>query len=161
MHPKYEIFPGWLVFCLCLINAVHSQKLKVFQSTVKIEEFGVISGATLSKGSTAGNSNILDGFTICGRFKLKIMGSFVNDNDMRGIVFKIGDSLERELITFAARTNFAFLNVGHVKQRNSFDSYFLQDEAGNYEIIIPQAWHHWCYSYNTTGYSQMVLVSRI
>ena len=161
MHHKYKRILNWLVSCLWLINIVQGLKLKVFESTVKIEEFGVISGATLSKGNTAGNPDILDGFTICGRFKLKIMGSFVNDNDMRGVVLKIGDSLERELITFAARTNFAFFNVGHLKQRNSFDSYFLQDKVGNYEVIIPQAWHHWCYSYNITGYTQMVLVSHV
>ena len=43
--------------------------------------------------------------------------------------------------------------------RKSFDSYLLQDQAGSFERIIPVAWHHLCYSYNITGYSQMVMVS--
>ena len=59
------------------------------------------------------------------------------------------------------RTNFAFFNVGPPARatRKSFDSYLLQDHAGSFERIIPVAWHHLCYSYNITGYSQMVMVS--
>ena len=60
--------------------------MRVFESTVKAGEFGVISGARLSRGSVDGDSSILDGFTVCVRFKLKIMGSFVNGNDNRAVL---------------------------------------------------------------------------
>ena len=74
---------------------------------------------------------------------------------------QLGDDFETEMITFAARTNFAFFNVGPYARatRKSFESYLLQDQARSFERIIPVAWHHLCYSYNITGYSQMVMVS--
>ena len=79
--------------CLHFISAVigehHQRTMKVLESTVKAGEFGRISGARLTRGSVAGDSAILDGFTVCARFKLKIMGSFVGGNDNRGIVFKV------------------------------------------------------------------------
>ena len=132
------------VFCLYLSALEGKQTMKVLESTVNAGEFGVISGARLSKGSVDGDSTILDGFTVCARFKLKIMGSFVEGNDNRGMVFQFGDDYETELITFAARKNFAFFNVGPPSRatRKSFDSYFLQDAAGNFEKITPVAWHH-------------------
>ena len=76
------------------------------------------------------------------------------------MVFQLGDNFETELITFAARTAFAFFNVGPPSRatRKSFDSYFLQDKTGSFENIVPYAWHHLCYSYNVTGYSKMVMV---
>ena len=93
--------------CLHFISAVIGQQdqrtMKVLESTVKAGEFGRISGARLTRGSVAGDSAILDGFTVCSRFKLKIMGSFVGGNDNRGIVYQFGDDLGTEIITFAAR----------------------------------------------------------
>ena len=77
--------------------------MKVLESTVKAGEFGRISGARLTRGSVAGGSSVLEGFTVCARFKLKIMGSFVGGNDNRGMVYQFGDDLETEIITFAAR----------------------------------------------------------
>ena len=80
---------------------------------------------------------------------------------MDGPAPQLGDDFETEMITFVARTNFAFFNVGPYARasRKSFDSYFIQDDAGSFERIIPVAWHHFCYSYNITGYSQMVMVN--
>ena len=151
----------FFISCVYLLGIDGQNTMKVLESTVKAGEFGIISGARLSKSSVVGDSTILVGFTICARFKLKIKGSFVDGNDDRGIIFQFGDNFETEFITFAARTKFEFFNVGRPYRatRKSFDSYFLQDAAGNFEKIIPVAWHHLCYSYNITGYSQIVMVS--
>ena len=156
---------SWLFFFLILhISEVKGRRnIKLLESAVKTGEFGKVSGASLSKGSVTGNSNILIGFTICARFKLKIMGSFVGGNDNRGKVFHVGDSLDGtdilHGIELQARTKFSVFNLGYVKESKSFNSYLLQDIAGSYDTITPYAWHHWCYSYNNTGYSQMVMVN--
>ena len=92
-----------LLYCLVVIGQQHQRTMKVLESTVKAGEFGRISGARLTRGSVVGDSALLDGFTICARFKLKIMGSFVGGNDNRGMVYQFGDDLETEIITFAAR----------------------------------------------------------
>ena len=34
-----------------------------------------------------------------------------------------------------------------------------QDESGSYEVMVPYEWQHVCYSYNSSGYSHMVLAS--
>ena len=78
-----------LLHCLVVIGQQDQRTMKVLESTVKAGEFGRISGARLTRGSVAGDSAVLDGFTICARVKLKIMGSFVGGNDNRGIVFKV------------------------------------------------------------------------
>ena len=163
MELKY--YRCWLLFFFILhLSEVKGQRnIKVLESTLKAGEFGKVSGASLSKGSIAGNSNILIGFTICARFKLKIMGSFVNGNDNRGKVFHIGDSQDgtdiMHGIELMARAQFSVFNLGYVKESKSFNSYLLQDKAGSYDTITPYAWHHWCYSYNNTGYTQMVMVN--
>ena len=153
----------FLFFTLHLSEVKCQRNLKVFESTVKEGEFGKVSGASLLKGSVTGNSNILTGFTICARFKLKIMGSFVNGNDNRGKVFHIGQSLDgtdiMHGIELEATAKFSVFTLGYVKESKSFNSYLLQDIAGSYDTITPYAWHHWCYSYNNTGYSQMVMVN--
>ena len=156
---------SWLFFFLILhISEVKGRRnIKLLESAVKTGEFGKVSGASLSKGSVTGNSNILIGFTICARFKLKIMGSFVGGNDNRGKVFHVGDSLDGtdilHGIELQARAKFSVFNLGYVKESKSFNSYLLQDKVGSYDTITPYAWHHWCYSYNNTGYSQMVMVN--
>ena len=44
-------------------------------------------------------------------------------------------------------------------QHDTYASYLIQEEYDNYEVMVPFEWQHMCYSYNNSGYSQMVLVS--
>ena len=98
MHPKCSSILRLFFFCLYLSTVEGQETMKVLESTVKAGEFGVISGARLSKGSVVGDSTILEGFTICARFKLRIMGSFVNGNDNRAdiLFLKHGNSILRQ-----------------------------------------------------------------
>ena len=52
------------------------------------------------------------------------------------------------------------LVFGYPKTGTTHTSYLWKDEAGNYELIRPHAWHHVCYSFAAKGYSRMVLVNK-
>ena len=52
------------------------ETIKVLENAVGIETFSVVGGATLDRGSViTGTSAVLDGFAICTRFKLKVLGA--------------------------------------------------------------------------------------
>lgn len=104
----------------------------------------------------------MEGFAVCARFKLKILGA--QPYDRRGMVVSIGENnLERgRFLDFGVRHPLSWLSLGRVIDRShdSFASYLLQDKSGSYEVMVPYEWQHMCYSYNVSGYSQMVLVNR-
>ena len=59
-----------------LINGYDADEtITVLENSVGPETFRVVGGATLDKGNDIGTSETLDGFALCTRFRLKIMGS--------------------------------------------------------------------------------------
>ena len=59
-----------------LINGYDADEtIRVLESSVRPETFREVGGATLDKGNDIGTSDTLDGFALCTRFKLRIMGS--------------------------------------------------------------------------------------
>ena len=51
------------------------ETIKVLENTIEPETFKMVGGATLNKSDFIGTSESLDGFALCVRFKLKVMGS--------------------------------------------------------------------------------------
>ena len=63
---------------LLQIHAIKGKAtIRVLENTVDPEAFGVVGGATLDKIGLTGTSDVLDGFAMCSRFKLKILGHTV------------------------------------------------------------------------------------
>lgn len=78
---------GVIIFLIDVTNA----QFKVFQNNLDPGEFGDFgAGAILDEpGGYKVTSAVLDAFTLCLRFKLKVLGN--RDYGDRGMVFNIGD----------------------------------------------------------------------
>ena len=79
------------------------------------------------------------------------------------MVVSIGEkNKENErFLGFGVRHPLSFFSVGRKgdPKHDSYAPYLIEDESGSYEVMVPFEWQHLCYSYNNSGYSQMVLVS--
>ena len=151
--------PRHLHYLLAMFLQVHAiirnETIKGLENMVGPEAFSIVGGAALDKGGGTGTSDILEGFALCARFKLKILGA--QPFDLRGMVLSIGEKKfkSEKFLDFGVRHPLSWLTVGRVGGRNSsnFDSYLIQDKSGSYEVIVAHEWQHMCYSYNVSRYS--------
>ena len=73
------------MFMCTLLLQVHvingQDTIRVLENTVGPETFGIVGGATLAKMvGVTGTSDVLEGFAMCARFKLKILGAQGTDS---------------------------------------------------------------------------------
>jgi hypothetical protein len=90
------------IFCLSAAAAAAASSectLTVFRNTLDVSTFGTIGGATLVSDKDNNGGGIVDEFTMCFRFRLKILGSIGNLRK-RGNLLNIGDwnSIEAQLL---------------------------------------------------------------